>query len=57
MDYKKLWIELFKHMEATNQTNWGKLQVLKLMRNMELEEARKEEQGSNYTFESTIETK
>ena len=44
MDYKKLWINLVTILEETKQTNWGKNQITELMKQMELQEARKDEE-------------
>ena len=41
MDYKKLWLALLLFFKETNQTNWGKNQIMEKMKEMELEEARK----------------
>ena len=42
MDYKKLWIELIKSIEEASQTNFGKNQIINKMKELELDEARKE---------------
>ena len=41
MDYKKLWLQLLIFYKDTNQTNWGKNQIIEKMKELELAEARK----------------
>ena len=39
MDYKKLWTELYSRLQG--KTSWGKKELETLMKDMELEQARK----------------
>jgi hypothetical protein len=41
MDYKQLWLRLLNAL-AQGQTSWGKNQLIEIMKEMELDEARKD---------------